>query len=453
MVLGRTVELNYLNTYFDKAGSQLMIAYGERGADKLALLMEFADGKPFHYYRARPASLKEQLIQWNRELWEQSGISKDSISFFGLLNSLSEKQKKKIVMIIDEFQLMIRENGSFMEELIRYLHKKEQEEGVMVILCSSQVSFVENSLISKIGAAAYEITGFLKIKELPFSCIGEYFPAFSRQECIEAYSVLGGMPGLWKYFDDKLSVRENICRTILNPESGLYTEGRREMEEQLRETGVYDTILSALSSGQKKLNDLYRHTGFSRAKISVYLKNLMELEIAEKVFSYDTEGKAAAQKGIYRISNHFLHFYYKFIYQNASGLQRLPADMFYERYIAPGMRTYTADYFKKICMQSLQMWSENGKLPFRAEEFGEWVGKFGNIDLIAKGEGKTLIGLCNYENEVFRYDDYEWLLFCAKKAQLSVDYVYLFSVTDFEDALNRESKQKEYLRLLTLDEI
>ena len=45
MVLGRTVELNYLNTYFDKAGSQLMIAYGERGADKLALLMEFADGK------------------------------------------------------------------------------------------------------------------------------------------------------------------------------------------------------------------------------------------------------------------------------------------------------------------------------------------------------------------------------------------------------------------------
>lgn len=261
------------------------------------------------------------------------------------------------------------------------------------------------------------------------------------------------MPGLWKYFDDKLSVRENICRTILNPESGLYTEGRREMEEQLRETGVYDTILSALSSGQKKLNDLYRHTGFSRAKISVYLKNLMELEIAEKVFSYDTEGKAAAQKGIYRISNHFLHFYYKFIYQNASGLQRLPADMFYERYIAPGLRTYIADYFKKICMQSLQMWSENGKLPFRAEEFGEWVGKFGNIDLIAKGEGKTLIGLCNYENEVFRYDDYEWLLFCAKKAQLSADYVYLFSVTDFEDALNRESKQKEYLRLLTLDEI
>lgn len=95
MVLGRTVELNYLNTYFDKAGSQLMIAYGERGADKLALLMEFADGKPFHYYRARPASLKEQLIQWNRELWEQSGISKDSISFFWIIEFPFRKTKEK----------------------------------------------------------------------------------------------------------------------------------------------------------------------------------------------------------------------------------------------------------------------------------------------------------------------------------------------------------------------
>ena len=49
-----------------------------------------------------------------------------------------------------------------------------------------------------------------------------------------------------------------------------------------------------------KLNDIYRHTGFSRAKISVYLKNLMELDLAEKVYSYDTEGRSDTQKGIYR---------------------------------------------------------------------------------------------------------------------------------------------------------
>ena len=51
----------------------------------------------------------------------------------------------------------------------------------------------------------------------------------------------------------------------------------------IAETAVYDTILATLADGRHgKLNDMYAHTGFSRAKISVYLKNLMELELVEK---------------------------------------------------------------------------------------------------------------------------------------------------------------------------
>lgn len=104
-------------------------------------------------------------------------------------------------------------------------------------------------------------------------------------------------------------------------------------------------------------------------------------------------------------------------------------------------------------MQKLQEMAGQQLLPFQAEEFGEWVGKFGTIDLIARGEGKTLIGLCNYEKDSFWYDDYEWLLFCAEKAKLPVDYVYLFSASDFDERLKTEAKQKDNLRLLTLDEI
>lgn len=56
------------------------------------------------------------------------------------------------------------------------------------------------------------------------------------------------------------------------------------LSEESRETAVYDTILATLADGRHgKLNDMYAHTGFSRAKISVYLKNLMELELVENV--------------------------------------------------------------------------------------------------------------------------------------------------------------------------
>ena len=54
---------------------------------------------------------------------------------------------------------------------------------------------------------------------------------------------------------------------------------------------------------------------------------------------------------------------------------------------------------------------------------------------------------------MMRYDDYEWLLFCAEKAKLRVDYVYLFSVRRFDEKLNLEAKVKQNLKLISMDEM
>ena len=43
---------------------------------------------------------------------------------------------------------------------------------------------------------------------------------------------------------------------------------------ELRELSVYETILYYIASGYDKLNELHLKTGYSRAKISVYMKNL-----------------------------------------------------------------------------------------------------------------------------------------------------------------------------------
>mgnify|MGYP003307889072 CR=1 FL=1 len=115
----------------------------------------------------------------------------------------------------------------------------------------------------------------------------EHFPLFSKKDSIGAFSILGGIPGLWQYFNDEFTLRENIENFILQSNEKLFDYGQQYVSEELRETAVYNTILGALADGKRKLNDLYIHTGFSRAKISVYLKNLMQLEIVEKVFSFD----------------------------------------------------------------------------------------------------------------------------------------------------------------------
>lgn len=455
MILGRAQEIKYLNTYYDRTDSQIMVVYGEQNVGKTTLLMEFSQNKPHDYYRARSASEREQLFQWSAELSPKEIHTLKYASFGEIFRALvKERQDEKKVIIVDEFQYIVKAGGSFMKELVEFVNDPLTERNVMVILCSSSIGWIENSMISKIGASAYELSGFLKVKELEFEDMLEYYPGYSMEKCIEAYAILGGVPGLWNHFSDKFSIKENVCVHLLNPSKFLYGEGQRIVESQLRETGVYNTILAAIAAGNHKLNDLYLHTEFSRAKISVYLKNLMELEIVEKVFSYDTDGRVNVQKGIYRIRNHFVHFYFTFLYPNLSYLEQMTEWEFYESYIAPNFKAYVAEYFKNVCMQRIKQWNQQERLPFEAVDYGEWVGKHGTIDIIAQSEnGETLIGLCNWEKNLMRYDDYEWLLFCAEKAKIRADYIYLFSVNRFDEKLSLEAKMKQNLKLITLDEL
>ena len=454
MFLGRTSELNYLNTFYDSKGSQLLVVYGQRNIGKTSLLKEFVKGKPYYYYCARSASEREQTYEWGRELRNPNGNLPEYPSYAEIFEEISENGSDKMVMIVDEFQHAVKSGNTFMKDLVSFVRESGKHGEILVVLLSSSTGWVENSMVTKIGEAAYALSGFLKIKELPFEEMQRFFPKFSAEECVEAYAILGGFPGLWTQFDDLLSMKENICRFVLNPHTYLMEEGLRIVVDELRETAVYHTILSSIASGRHKLNDLYRHTGFSRAKISVYLKNLMELELVEKVFSYDTEGKANTRKGIYRIRNHFVHFYFRFLYPNRSALSLKSVDVFYEEYIQLFFKNFAAPYFKEVCRQRIEKWDREEKLPIGIDRIGEWIGKSGNIDVIAQDEaGKTLAAYCNWEKSVMQYEDYERLLSNIKMAKLKADTIYLFSIQRFDEKLNLEAKMKKNLKLISLEDM
>ena len=453
MIIGRTTELKYLNNYYDRAGSQILVVYGQKHVGKQALLQEFVMDKPNYYYHARACVEREQQFWWGKELAGMQIKTLKYPSYGEILEGIISKPTQKKVIIIDEFQHIIKNSDSFMKELVSFVHNQWNRQDVLVVLCSSSIGWIENSMVAKIGEAAYELSGLLKVKELGFEYLKEYFANYTSEQCVEVYSILGGFPGLWKYFSDRISVKDNICKNLLDKSSFLFGEGERIVKEELREVSVYNTILASLASGNNKLNALYDHTQFSRAKISVYLKNLMELEIVEKVFSYDTEGRENAQKGIYRISNHLVDFYYTYMYPNLSQLSVEPALSFYNEYVANYFKTYTARYFGKVCSQYIEKLNEKNKLPFQAAEMGEWVGKVGTIDVVAEGEGKALIAGCNWDKPMFTYDDYEWLVFCSKKACIEPEHVYLFSVERFDEKLALEAKIKRTVHLITAREL
>lgn len=448
-LLGRSKEIAYLEQFYDRAESGLIVMYGRRGVGKSAILQEFCAGKDSCYYKARACSEREQTYLWGAQLRESGLESEEYPTYDSIMQQLTLRRSVKKIIVIDQFEHIMKNSTMCMDSLTRILHNQWNNQPVLIILCSAAIGWVENSMVLKLGTAAFEISGFLKIKELGFSELFTYFSEYTMRQCLETYAVLGGIFAYWEKMDQTHLLQENLCRLMLRSGEVLQLEAKWQVEEELRETSVYHTLLSAIAAGRNKLNELHAHTGFSRAKISVYLKNLMELELVEKVFSFDTAGKENTKKGIYRISSHLVHFYFRYLYPHLSQLERMEPQVFYEIYIGPTLTDYAGMYFPKVCSQYLEKLNREDRLPFTYTKSGEWVGKAGTIDFVAQDDaGHTLIAGCDDTMQKMSLADYEWLLFCARQARLKADVIYLFAMEGFDQELEDIAGKDEKVHLI-----
>lgn len=160
-----TAELQYLNDYYKKPGSQLIILYGQKHIGMQELLGSFCAGKPAFFYQARVCSEREQRYLWGEEIRERGGELSAYPDFPDLFYAAMAGKTGKRVLVITEFQNIVRQSRTFVAELLRFIRSSQESQPVMAVLCSSSIGWVENSMVRKIGQAAYGISGFLKIKE------------------------------------------------------------------------------------------------------------------------------------------------------------------------------------------------------------------------------------------------------------------------------------------------
>lgn len=446
----RDSELHYLDESYENNKNDIIIMYGQKYIGKHYLLKDYLKDKPNIVLCATDATARQQRYLWGRLLREKGYDISDYPSFYDIFKYIFHMNvSNKMVLCIEDFDIAVKTDSSFFDDLI--VASKEESE-VQIILCSSAVGWIENTMVSKIGKNAFSISGFLKIRPLPYLALKEQFYNYSAEECLQLYSVLGGYPGLWRYCDESYSIRENITKNILTQGTFLNKAALHVLGLELRELGVYSTILAGLAEGKYKLNDLHEYTQFSRPKVSVYLKNLMELEIVEKMYSIDTEGRDNTQKGIYHIKHPLIRFYYTFLYGRQPDVGEENA--FYTNKIQHEMRSFADETYQEVCTQYIQVRNLNDKLAFRYEKIGKWVGKAGMIPIVANDKsGRFLVGLCSYEKPVMTYQDYEWLFYLMQQARIAPEFIYLFSVHGFDEKILLEARVKGNIKTIIINEI
>ncbi len=449
-------ELGILDGYYNNGKNQIVILYGHIKTGSETVLNTFANDKNYVYYCACSGSERLQQYIWAKDI-KTEGIELDEIpDYTDIFKAYEEKavsDNKPLVVFIDHFEEIIKNSPDFLEKISKVVYSDKHPQ-IMVVLIGYNSAWIENNMVEKIGKQASYISGFLKLKPYSFQEMRRRYIKMSDKDVIRTYAVFGGKANLWEYFDPEKTFKENVCEKFLDVRNSvLLRMTNSTLQENLRETAVYNTILFGLANGKNKLNDIHHATNFSRAKIMVYLKSLIELGLVEKVYSFATTGHENVQKGVYRIIDPLAEFFYRFLYQNLSRIVKLQPEDFYDQYIDKNLDEFVENSFKLVCREYIVKLSQYGKLPFEIEEEGEWVGKFGTINIIAQSEtGDTLVALTSWKKKL-DIDAIDFLRNCSKRARVNPDYYYLFSAEGFDDALVKMAEETPQIKLVGLDDL
>lgn len=447
-------SLKLVQECFEESGNRLIMLYGQKHSEKETLMREFLKDKKYFYYRCRPASELEQSRMMGEEISEQFDAKLAQQSYEEYFKRVKSGGPEKLVIWIDEAQYVMKKDPSFWEAVLKLRARRLYPGPVLIILSSSSIVWCEQDVKEESPQIAAKIDRWIKLDDLNFLEVVRAFPDYSVRESIQIYGVLGGVPGYLNLWNVEESYKENICRLVLSPKGALFNEVQDILGLELRELSVYNTILSAIAQGYNKLNDLFLYTGMSRAKISVYMKNLAHFDIVEKVVSFETGGWENAKKGVYQIKNTFVNFWFKFIYSHQSQLYTLSSEDFYDTYIALELENYLNRYFRNVCMEYLSLLNQMGRLPVKVNKMGTWIGKKGHIDIVAQSTARErIVAVCNWENPALTVDMVQEMFLAMKQAKIQAEHYYLFSAKAFAPALVALAKEDRRFELIDMNEL
>ena len=463
MFIGRTQELQFLEDRFQSSKGELIILYGRRRIGKTELLRQFCKGKEHIFFTCTEVPDGNQLQGFSKSMLS-SGMEaakyltrfEDWENAFESIAELPFEQKKLVV--IDEFPYMCRGNRSIPSVLQKLWDSRLKDENIMLILCGSSMSFIEKELLAEKNPLYGRATGIYKMKEMGFYDAVKFFPDYSDEDKMAAYSILGGIPYYLLQFDAKLSIKENIKKNILTKGCALYSETEFLLKQELRETAYYNMLIHSIASGSTTVSEISSKTGIPATKLNVYLHNLIELGIVikEKSFPHKIRGAETNKKAIYKLGDNFFRFWYAFVFPNYGELDGGNIDSIYRYVIAPRMPKYISQSFEYVCQQFIRRLSANGKFAFPVSGIGRWWGKRNvlnpdtkkpesqviEIDLLAEDFEKKmcLAGECKFTGEPVDGAVLEKLQEKYPKSAPSNPIYALFSRSGFKDSLKLKAE-------------
>jgi len=441
MFVGRERELAALNKLYEEETFQMVVLYGRRRVGKTTLISEFISDKPAIFYTAQEVNDALNLSQISKRIYsffDMPTSAGDFTSWNGVFEFLAAKAKdRRFVLAFDEFPYAAAANRSLKSILQASIDHGFKSSGLFLILCGSQMGFMENEVLGYKSPLFGRRTAQMKLEGFDYFDAGKMLRGFSTEDKLRLYSCVGGTPHYLAQIKSNESFEENIKRLFFDISGYLYNEPIMLLQQELREPAMYNSIITAIAGGASRLNEIATAISEDSPKVSKYLQTLVSLLIVHKAYPYG-ENPQNSRKGVYRIADNCYNFWYSFVFSKRqeieSGNGHIVAD---EEVFGERLSSFIGKPpFEEICLQYLQRANREKKLPFSATSFGTWWGHDPieraqtDFDVIAanRNSKQVIVGECKWSERMSISAEVEKLI---RKQHLLPEfkerYYYVFS--------------------------
>ena len=402
----REQELETLQSEYNRDGSALVVLYGRRRVGKTTLISEFIKDKNALFFLASEESeaqnrraFKEKAAEFiDSDLLRSADIKSWDVLFKSIMDTPFER---KPVIVLDEFQYLGKANPAFPSIFQRIWEEILKDKSVMVILCGSLISMMESQTLAY-GSPLYgRRTAQIRLKQIPFGYYHEFFPGKSRRELIETYAVTGGIPKYIELFSESGDIYSAIQKCVLNRSGYLYDEPHFLLQQEVKDVGSYFSIIKTIAAGNSKLSAISAALEIKATSLTKYLKTLMDLDILEREVPITEDNPAKSKKGLYKIKDNYLRFWFAFVYPNMSFIESGHSRIVMNKIKKSLVPNHVAFVYEDVCKERMWELNADNVWPFNFTKLGRYWDARTEIDIAALDpEGKNLIlGECKYWQE------------------------------------------------------
>ncbi len=399
--IDREKELARLEKEYKRDTSSFTVIYGRRRVGKTTLIKEFIKNKPAVYFLADTQGESIQMERFKNILAEQwdddvlRGFEANSWdALFGYF-AKNVKNKGKLVIVIDEFQYLVKNNKAVPSVFQRIWDEILKDQPVMLILCGSIISMMYKAALSYDSPLYGRRTSQLKLAPLAFEDFSKFFTGKTTTELIELYSVLSGVPKYIEIFESAGNVLQGIEENILDKDAFLYHEPVYILNEELSETTTYFSLMEVISRGEHKIGNIAGRMQIPTNHLTSFLNRLIDLELVEREVPVTETNPSKSKRGLYFIKDHFFRFWFRYVLPYRSYIEIGNSGVVKER-IKKDLHLFVSEAFEKVCIQHLL-----ANPPFDMQKVGKWWNNKEEIDVAAVGidDSKLLLGECKWWSE------------------------------------------------------